>query len=76
MATLNVKNFPDVLYRKLKARARRQRRSIAQEVALILAESLAEREPMSIQALQGLGREYWEGTDAVAHVERERREWD
>ena len=32
MATLNVKNLPDPLYRKLQARARRQRRSVAQEV--------------------------------------------
>jgi hypothetical protein len=29
-APLNIKNLPDALYRKLKARARRQRRSVAQ----------------------------------------------
>jgi hypothetical protein len=30
MATLNVKHLPDALYRKLKARAKRERRSVAQ----------------------------------------------
>ena len=40
MATLNVKGLPDGLYRKLQARARRQRRSVAQEVTRILAESV------------------------------------
>jgi plasmid stability protein len=29
MATLNVKNLPDALYEKLKARAKRERRSVA-----------------------------------------------
>jgi plasmid stability protein len=29
MATLNIKNLPDALYRKLKARARREHRSVA-----------------------------------------------
>jgi len=32
MAILNVKNLPDPLYRKLRERARRQHRSISQEV--------------------------------------------
>jgi plasmid stability protein len=40
MATLNVKNLPDSLYRKLQARAKRQRRSVAQEVTQILSEAL------------------------------------
>jgi len=38
MATLNIKNFPDKLYRRLQARARQQRRSLSQEAAHILAE--------------------------------------
>ena len=37
MATLNVKGLPDGLYRRLQARARRERRSVAQEVTRILA---------------------------------------
>ena len=41
MAILNVKNLPDELYRKLQARARAQRRSVAAEVTQILEEVLA-----------------------------------
>jgi len=40
MATLNVKNLPDALYRKLQARAKREHRSVAQEITHILAEAL------------------------------------
>ena len=40
MATLNVKNLPDPLYRKLKARAKRERRSVAQEVTILLTQAL------------------------------------
>lgn len=37
MATLNIKNFPDGLHRRLQARAKQHRRSVAQEVTHILA---------------------------------------
>jgi plasmid stability protein len=40
MATLNVKGFPDSLYRRLQDRARRERRSVAREVTRILADVL------------------------------------
>ena len=40
MATLNVKNLPDALYRKLRDRARRQHRSILQEVVHLLSQAL------------------------------------
>jgi plasmid stability protein len=76
MATLNIKNLPDRLYRKLKARAKRQHRSVAQEVTQILSEALEEPEPLSILELQGLGKEVWAGVDATAHVDSERRSWD
>lgn len=76
MATLNVKNLPDALYRKLRARAKRQRRSIAQEVTHILANTLHESELHAITELQGLGKEHWKGIDAALHVELERRAWD
>ena len=36
MAVLNIKNLPDFLYRKLQARAKRQHRSVAQEVTHLL----------------------------------------
>jgi plasmid stability protein len=55
MATLNIKNLLDALYRKLKKRAECQRRSIAQEVTQILADIMAEKESLSILELRGLG---------------------
>jgi plasmid stability protein len=76
LATLNIKNLPDGLYRKLRARARRQRRSVAQEVTHLLSEALETTRPLSILDLQGLGKEEWENVDAPAHVERERTSWD
>jgi len=76
MATLNVKNFPNGLYRKLQARAKRQRRSVAQEVTQILSDALETPKLLSILELQGLGKEHWQNVDAVHHVDRERSAWD
>jgi plasmid stability protein len=75
MATLNVKEFPDELYGRLKQRAERERRSVAQEVIHLLAGAVAEPEPLSILALRGLGKEHWAGVEAAEHVERERGSW-
>jgi plasmid stability protein len=76
MATLNVKNLPDPLYKKLQARARRQRRSVAQEVIHLLTQAVEEPDTQSILELRGLGKELWKGIDAAAHVNAERRSWD
>ena len=76
MATLNIKNLPDGLYKKLQARAKRERRSVAQEVTQLLSRVLETPEPLSILELQGLGKEQWRGVDAAKHVERERSSWD
>lgn len=76
MATLNVKNIPDSLYRRLQKRARDRRRSVAQEVTLILEEAVGRPDAVSILQLRGLGKDAWQGTDAAAHVETERRAWD
>jgi plasmid stability protein len=76
LATLNIKNLPDVLYRKLQARAKRDRRSVAQEVTHLLSEALETAKPLSILELQGLGKELWQGVDALDHVQRERASWD
>jgi plasmid stability protein len=76
MATLNVKNLPDPLYEKLKRRAEQQRRSVAQEVTVILEAALDEPKPLSIMALRGLGADAWRDVDAVAYVETERSSWD
>jgi hypothetical protein len=76
MATLNIKNLPDPLYRKLRARAKRQRRSVAQEVIQLLTQATDEPGSLSILELRGLGKEHWKGVDPVKHVETERRSWD
>ncbi len=76
MATLNVKNLPDSLYRRLQRRAKQQHRSVAQEVTKILDEALATPDLLSILALRGLGKQQWTGIDAAAHVEVERKSWD
>jgi plasmid stability protein len=76
VAILNIKNLPDALYERLKARAEQQHRSVAQEVTHILDQVLGGAEPLSILDLQGLGKSTWTGKDAVAHVEAERRTWD
>ncbi len=76
MATLNIKKLPDDLYEKLKARAKRERRSVAQEVIGLLAAAFDPVEASSIMDLQGLGAALWRDVDAVAHVEAERASWD
>jgi hypothetical protein len=76
MATLNIKNLPDALYRKIRARAKRERRSVAQEVLHILSQATDQAAPLSILDLQGLGKEAWQGVGAARHVEKERRGWD
>ena len=48
MAVLNIKNLPDALYKKLQARAKRQHRSIAQEVTHLLSDALEAPKPLSI----------------------------
>ena len=76
MAVLNIKNLPDSLYKKLQARAKRQHRSIAQEVTHLLTDALEASKPLSILDLQGLGKNHWKGIDASTHIDRERASWD
>jgi plasmid stability protein len=76
MATLNLKNFPDKLYEHLRARARRERRSIAQEVIYLLEHAVGPPAQRSILELRGLGKECWQGVDPVAYVRTERDAWD
>ena len=76
MATLNIKNLPDPLYNKLRARARRQRRSLAQEVIHLLSQAVEEPGSLSILDLRGLGKEHWRRVDPTRHVAKERRSWD
>ena len=76
MAVLNIKNLPDALYRKLQARAKRQHRSIAQEVTHLLSDVLEAPKPLSILELKGLGKAHWRSVDPSKHIERERASWD
>ena len=76
MATLNVKNLPDSLYRKLQKQAKRRHRSVAQEVTRILDEALERPVPVSILTLRGLGKEQWSGLDGARRVAAERKAWD
>jgi plasmid stability protein len=76
MATLNLKNFPDPLYERLRDRARQQRRSLAQEVIHLLEQAVGPPVPRSILELRGLGKDCWEGIDPVAYVRAERDSWD
>ena len=76
MAVLNVKSVPDTLYRKLQARAKRQRRSVAQEVVHILEQALTEAPPLFILDLQGLGKEVWADVKSDEYLRKERQAWD
>jgi len=75
MATLNVKNLSDSLYRKLQKRAKRQHRSVAQEVTKILDDALTSPELVSILTLRGLGKEQWTGIEPATHIDVERKSW-
>lgn len=76
MATLNIKNVPDKLYRKIRVRASKKHRSVAQEVVHILSQATEEMDELSLLQLQGLGKDAWRGIDAAKFVRKERREWD
>jgi plasmid stability protein len=76
MATLKIKNLPDSLYRKLQSRARREHRSVAQEVIHLLSEAVEQPEVLSLLRLRGLGKEAWAGVEASDHVAQERDSWD
>jgi plasmid stability protein len=76
MAVLNIKTVPDKLYRKLQLRAKRERRSVAQEVIQILDRALTEPPALSILDLQGLGKEIWQRVNSDQYIRQERQAWD
>lgn len=76
MATLNIKNFPEPLYQRLQEQAERDHRSMAQEVIHLLEKVTETLEPVSLLELRGLGKECWEGVDAVEYIRKERDSWD
>lgn len=76
MSILNIKNFPDELYEKLRERAKEEHRSVSQEVIHLLTETLEPSKSRSILELRGLGKSAWAGLDTVRHVAEERDSWD
>ncbi len=76
MAVLNVKDFPDALYRKIRRRAKKECRSVAQEVICLLREATEQPKPLSIKTLRGLGKELWDEQDASELIAKERDAWD
>lgn len=76
MATLNVKQFPDDLYERIKQRAAVERRSTAGEITHLLEQAMVEASPLSILELRGLGKESWRGVSAADHVGEEREAWE
>jgi plasmid stability protein len=76
MATLNIKGFPDGLYKMLQQRAELDRRSLAQEVICLLQLAVEETKKPSILELRGLGKKRWEGVDVTKHIHLERESWE
>ena len=75
MATLNVKNFPDALYARLKKQARREGRSVAAETQVLLAEALLRPRRHTVTDFRGVGAEIWRGIDVQAYLDHEREGW-
>ena len=76
MATLNIKKFPDGLFKILQQRAELDRRSLAQEVICLLQIAIEELEKPSILELGGLGKKRWKGVSATKHIDSERGSWE
>lgn len=75
MPTLNIKNVPERLYRELAARARRDCRTVPEQVLLLLDEMVGPRETESILELKGLGKDRWRDIDPAEYVDQERESW-
>lgn len=76
MAVLNIKRFPDRLYKRLQQHAASDRRSLAQEVICLLEIAVEEKEKSSILELRGLGKKSWAGIHATQHINTERESWE
>jgi plasmid stability protein len=79
MATLKIKNFPDRLYRRIKQRAGKNRRSIAEEVVQLLDDAVNGGPRVSLLDLDGLGKDVWNttlgGKSAADFIREERDAW-
>jgi len=79
VATLNIKDFPDKLYRRIKQRAGTNGRTLAQEVVHLLDGATTEEPRVSLLALEGLGKDVWrkalQDRDAADYIAEERDSW-
>lgn len=77
MAVLKITDFPKDLHEKLRVRAEKEHRSVAQQALHLLEEALEKNgEAYSIFDLRGLGKDLWRGENAAEYVKRERDSWD
>lgn len=67
--------MPDALVDALEEEARREHRTVSAQVVHLLERTLRTEKPRSILSLRGLGKEAWEGVDAVEYVRAERDAW-
>lgn len=74
LATLNVKNFPDDLYAKLKKRAKQEGRSVSSEVTQLLARDLNRPRKYTVDDLKSLAGP-WKDVDVEKWIDRERDSW-
>lgn len=75
MATLNVKNFPDGLYRALRKRARERGRSLSSEVTVLLREQIQRPKKYSVMDWPKLAGGVFRGVDVEAFLQKERDSW-
>jgi hypothetical protein len=76
MATLNIKKFPDKLYKLIEKKAKLDRRSLSQEVIILLQNAIQVSEQPSILELRGLGKEAWNNINISQHIDHERNAWE
>jgi hypothetical protein len=76
MATLNIKNFPDALYRQLKARAKSEGRSLSREVTMLLIRGVNQGpKKYSIRDWPRLVGGVFRGVDVEKYIDDERNNW-
>ncbi len=78
MVALNIKGFPEELYKALVDLAKNEHRSLTQEVIYLLriAINTTEKSKPSILKLRGLGKKSWNEVDPEKHIDSERDSWD
>jgi hypothetical protein len=76
VATLNIKNFPEGLYKRLKARAKREGRSLAREVTMLLQKGVSQRpKKYTLRDWPRLLGGPFRGVDVEKFIDEERNSW-